>query len=469
MSKFKAANAAQLFLLPPSVEDYVPEGHLARLIDEVVDTLDTRAIEAKYSLLGQKSYHPKLLIKLLFYGYSRGVNSGRKIASLCESDTAYMYLARQYRPDFRTINDFRKNNIKSIETFFVDILRMCVKLGLGKVGSLIMDSTKLRANASGNKSRDKVGYQRWQQKLSEQIKEGLAQGVKEDEEEDEIFGENRGDELPEELRKKASLKSKIQQVLEELKKEDEKVNLTDTDAKFIKDKSVLSLNYSCQVGITEDRLIVAAYATNEASDKKQLSKIIEHAEKNVQRNFNVVLADSGYASYDNYQWLEEKAKTAYIPDQEFVSEKKKQTNPYHRNHFIYQAQTDCYLCPQGKPLIFQSNYENKKLKQQSRIFQGTQCHQCQVKSSCTSAACRTIHQELREHLRAKARSNLTSEQGKKLYGKRKSTIESVFGNLKHNLKYRMFQLRGLLKVNSEFLLMCIAHNLKLIHQIKQVI
>ena len=112
MNKFKPTNESQLFLLPPSVEDFVPESHLARLIDEVVETLDTSIIEEKYSRLGQKSYHPKSIIKLLFYGYSTGIISGRKIAQRCESDTAFMYLARMYRPDFRTINGFQKNNLR---------------------------------------------------------------------------------------------------------------------------------------------------------------------------------------------------------------------------------------------------------------------------------------------------------------------------------------------------------------------
>src|SRR4030095_12556319 len=110
MEKFKPVNNDQLYLLPPSVEDFIPTGHLARVINEIVETIDVTEIEAKYSHLGQKSYHPHLLLKLLFYGYSIGIRSGRKIAAACESDTAFMYLSSMYKPDFRTINDFRKDN-----------------------------------------------------------------------------------------------------------------------------------------------------------------------------------------------------------------------------------------------------------------------------------------------------------------------------------------------------------------------
>ena len=130
MSKFKPYDKGQMMLLPPSVSDFIPEGHLARLVDEIVESLDTSLIEQKYNNLGQKSYPPKLLLKLLFYGYCTGIRSGRKIAMRCETDTAFMYLSNMYRPDFRTINDFRKDNIEAFEGFFKEILLMCKSLGL---------------------------------------------------------------------------------------------------------------------------------------------------------------------------------------------------------------------------------------------------------------------------------------------------------------------------------------------------
>src|SRR5215207_5054299 len=148
MQKFKPVSNEQLMLLPPSVEDFIPCGHLARVINDVVETIDVRHIEARYSYLGQKSYHPHLLLKVLFYGYSIGIRSGRKIAAALESDTAFMYLAAMYRPDFRTINDFRKDNTEFIQIAFVHIVQLCKGLGLGKAGTLIIDSTKLKANAS---------------------------------------------------------------------------------------------------------------------------------------------------------------------------------------------------------------------------------------------------------------------------------------------------------------------------------
>lgn len=155
MQKFKTVNNEQLYLLPPSVEDFVPSSHLARVINDVVETIDVKEIELKYSFLGQKSYHPHLLLKLLFYGYSTGTRSGRKIASACEHDTAFMYLASMYRPDFRTINDFRKDNVEFIKKAFMHIVQVCKGLGMCRTGVLIIDSTKLKANACASKSKTK--------------------------------------------------------------------------------------------------------------------------------------------------------------------------------------------------------------------------------------------------------------------------------------------------------------------------
>ncbi len=121
-------------LFPKTIDEYVPQNHLARLIHHIVEELNTSTIEDTYSQLGQNTYHPKLLIKLLFYGYATGERSGRKIAAKCETDTAYIYLAQMYHPDFRTINDFRKNHLRQLSDYFVTILRMCRELDLISVG-----------------------------------------------------------------------------------------------------------------------------------------------------------------------------------------------------------------------------------------------------------------------------------------------------------------------------------------------
>jgi transposase len=192
MQKFKPVNNQQYFLLPLSVEDFIKEDHLAKVVAEVVVTLDTTAIEKKYSYLGQKSYHPKLLLKLLFYGYAIGIRSGRKIAAACETDVAFMYLSGMYKPDFRTINDFRKDNAEAIENLFIQVIELCSAMNMINIGTLVIDSTKLRANASNRRTKTREQYEQWLSGIEQQVKEVMEQADAADKKENEKYGDNRG-------------------------------------------------------------------------------------------------------------------------------------------------------------------------------------------------------------------------------------------------------------------------------------
>ncbi len=234
MAKFKPYRIDQRMLLPPSLHDFIPAGHLARLVDRVVEKLNTGAIEDKYSELGQNTYHPKILIKLLFYGYAVGERSGRVIARRCETDTAYMFLAQMYRPDFRTINDFRKNNTEGLSQYFVDIVRMCKELGLVRIGQISIDSTKIKANAANRRTKTRDEYREWLRKVNKKIEEILEEADRVDAQEDQIYGDKRGDELPEDIDTEEKLKQKLQDVTKQFKTDREKINLTDSEARFMK-------------------------------------------------------------------------------------------------------------------------------------------------------------------------------------------------------------------------------------------
>lgn len=467
MQKFKPVSNQQYFLLPPSVEDFVREDHLARLVGEVVDNLDTTAIEKKYSYLGQKSYHPKLLLKLLFYGYATGIRSGRKIAAACESDVAFMYLASMYKPDFRTINDFRKDNVDLIEQLFVEVIKLCAALNMVSIGTLVIDSTKLKANASNRRTKTKQQYEQWLTGIEQQVKEVMQQADSIDKAEDEKYGDGRGDELPKEVNTKEKLKSKIKEVLAQLK-DGEKQNLTDGDAKVIRSGGNLRISYNCQASVTTSGVIVSAYVTNAASDKEQLLPVIEKAEQNTTQQATTILADSGYASYDNYEQLATQKKTILVPDQQLGTEATKASlDPFHRNHFKYDAATDQFICPERKPLtLYKQAYVHKITKQQSKIYQGTECGNCHSRPLCTKGKWRQIHVENRMTLRESIRELLNSPTGKQLYKLRQQIIEPIFGNIKHNLGYTMMNLRTLKKVNAEWQLICLTHNLKQIWKVK---
>jgi len=464
MSKFKLRNKEQGFLLPPSVEDFIPKDHLARLIDQLVEQFDTTAIEAKYSSLGQKSYHPKLLLKLLIYGYSIGIRSGRKIAGLCRSDTAFMFLACMYHPDFRTINDFRKDNVNEVSNYFLHVLQLCKQLGLTQVGTLYIDSTKIKANASPARTKSKVAYEQWLTQIKSQISEVLNEAEQTDAAEDKEYGDKRGDELPEELQDKQRLAQKIEELIKNLPAADDKINLTDPEAKNMKNAGKIIPGYNCQATVNDGGIILCAYATTNASDKTELKNTIEQTQINIGEQITAIAADGGYSSYDNYQMLDEKNITAYLPDQQYAIQDQLNKAPYDKSHFIYHQQEDYYSCPQGNKLTYRGIYNNRRYKQKSRLYEGISCATCKVKQQCTKGSVRQLHQELRETLRQRARDLLQTAKGKIKYSKRMSTIEPIFGNLKQNLNFRAFQLRGKIKADAEFKLQCLCHNIKKIFQ-----
>jgi transposase len=467
MPKFKPYRKNQFMLFPKSIDDYVSQNHLSRTIDSIVERLDTKDIEDKYSSLGQNTYHPKILIKLLFYGYAIGERSGRKISSKCETDTAYIYLSQMYKPDFRTINDFRKNNILELSQYFIDILRMCKELGLISVGQMNIDGTKIKANAANRRTQTKEGYQRWIKRIDQKIKQILEEAEATDAKEDELYQDKRGDELPEAINTQEKLKAKIKKVMEKFKNEKEKINLTDADAKFMKDgRYRIDTSYNCQASLTKEQIMLSSEVITEASDRNALELMVTTSEANLAQPVKEIACDAGYSSYDNYAYLEKNDKVGYIPDQYFRKDLKGK-GPYHRDRFCYDPEKDIFLCPEGKKLklhhIRRQDYPYRKF--QTKIYKAKDCPHCPKKSLCTRQKYRTINLEDRKVLVDQMRNRLQTEIGRKKYLQRLWSTEPVFGHLKYNLGYRHFFLRSLKKVKGEFRLMCIGWNLKKMHKL----
>jgi len=466
MPKFKPYRKDQVMLFPKTIDEYVPQNHLARLICHIVEELDTSSIEDTYSSLGQNTYSPKILIKLLFYGYATGVRSGRKISAKCETDTAYIYLAQMYHPDFRTINDFRKNHMNQLSAYFVAILRICRELGLISVGQVNIDGTKIKANAANRRTKTKEQYQKWLARIDEKIKQILAEAEATDNKEDQLFQDKRGDELSVQIKDQQKLKAKIQQVMEKFQDEKEKINLTDPQARFMKDgRYRIDTSYNCQATLSKEQFILANEVITEPSDRKALSVMIEASDQNLGQSIQEVAADAGYSSYDNYEYLDKKHKIGYVPDQNF-RKGNAQDKPYHQDHFTYDAQKDIFLCPEGKLLklskIRREGRSYRKFK--VKIYKAHDCPACSKKSLCTKARYRTIAIEDRKALLFEMRKRLKTKTGREKYLQRLWTTEPFFGHLKYNLGYRHFFLRSLEKVKGEFSLMCIGYNLKKMHK-----
>ena len=468
MARFKPYKRDQLMLLPSSLHDFISEGHLARLVDKVVEELETTSIEDKYSELGQNTYHPKILIKLLFYGYAVGERSGRVIARRCETDTAYMYLAQMYRPDFRTINDFRKNNTEELSEYFVDIVRMCKELGLVRIGQINIDGTKIKANAANRRTKTRGEYQRWLKRVNDKIERILEEADRVDAQEDEIYGDKRGDELPEDIDTEQKLKRKLEEVAKKFKTGREKVNLTDPEARFMKGgNGRIDIGYNCQAAVTDDQFIVSGEVLTDPNDRHALELMVETTEENTGEEVKEVGADKGYSGYENYEYLSKKNKIGYIPDPNMDRIVPGELSKYHQDNFIFDKERDEYICPEGFRLsVYKVRRQDASYRRWRQvIYKGVSCLNCVNRDLCTTQSYRTIARDDRRELLEEMRKRLKTRDGHRKYIKRLHTVEPIFGHLKHNLGYRYFLMRGLEKVKAEFRLMCIGYNLIKMNQL----
>lgn len=468
-------NNKELLLFPACIGDYLPKDHLARIIDDVVEQLDLSCLYKKVASVGNPSYHPKMMLKILFYGYATSTFSSRKIGKGTETDVAFIFLSGMQKPDFRTISDFRKNNIEELSNLFIQIVRLCKKLGLISLGHISLDSTMIKANASREKALDREELILEEQAIDKKIKELLETAQATDDKEDEIFGPNlRGDEIPKELHSQKKRLEKIKEAKRKLEKESLKdVNLTDSDATFQKQEhNLVRPGYRAEVSVdAKEQVIVACDVTNKRTDYEQLIPLIEQTVDNLpevstQKSI-VITADSGYSSMDRLKELESKEYVdAYIPDAVYQGKERdkmvKEDLPFHKKYFHYNPQKDVYICPNNEELTFRRRRKERG-GQMGSVYQCRSqiCRRCRYFGICTkSPDGRQIRCYDNADVLYRMRQKLDTADGKMIYSRRKAIVEPALGNIKHNLGFRQFLLRGLKKVRAEFILIAIVHNIR---------
>jgi transposase len=446
----------QSLLFPANLLDFLKDDDLCMVIDDVVNNLDLSCLYANISSEGNRAYHPKMMLKVLFYAYTSGIFSSRNIAKALGENIAFIYLAAWQRPDFRTINNFRKNNLDQIKDLFVQIVQLCQQLKMVKLGHISIDGSKFKANAADRKTYDR-------KRIEREMKRILDQAEKQDQHEDAQYGcQNSGDELPKEIREREQRIEKLKQIQKQLDQQSkEKINATDADAVFMKTPGGIKTAYNAQASVDDEvQVIVAADVTSEPNDKEQLLPMIEQTEQNTDGSIDILSADSGYSTANNLEKLEDYDIDAYIPDDTYQSRRRgKQVTPFDKEHFIYDESADVFTCPAGKVLKFW--YTKREPKAIYRVYRCVQCNSCQHFGECTkSKNGRSIWRRLVDKKIKAMRLKLDSDMGKAIYAKRRHIVEPVFAHIKNVLGFTGFHLRGLKKVNAEFKLVAIAHNLK---------
>jgi transposase len=354
-TRFRPYHPEQSYLLPPCPSNWLAEGHLAYFIAEIVDTLDVDTFYARYEGDGRRNspYDPRMLLKVLVYAYASGVFSSRKIAKKLEEDVAFRVLGAGNFPDHRTVNRFRQEHVEEFAGIFRQVVKLAREMKLIRIGTLAIDGTKVRANASKHKAMSYGRMKEEEEKLKAEIAELLRRAQAVDKAEDEKYGaERRGDELPEELQRREDRLERIQEAkqrLEERQKEEDRAagrnendggwasgvrpqggrsrhhrefgevpekkqeNFTDPESRIMKTQDGFQQCYNGQIAVKgKSRLIVANDVVRNAADNDCLVPMTEAAQRNTKRKPRRVLADAGYRSEENFRKLADAWITAYV-------------------------------------------------------------------------------------------------------------------------------------------------------------
>jgi transposase len=475
----------QQLLLPLNIRDLIPENHICFLVDEIIQNIDVSDFEKKYDGAGHPAYHPKIILKLLILGMIEGIRSSRKISKNARENVVYMYLAGLLKPDFRTISDFRKNNLNLVKLSFQEIVNYARDIGMVSLGHICIDGTKIKANASNNSALGKDEFS----ELKELIQKELEEGIKVDENEDEIYGDKNIDELPDNItrktivervrekyrsgdkNKKDRIKTQIQKVEIEMENTESAISFTDSESRFMPNND-FGKKFSFNPQVAVDSLcgiIISSDVTSEATDRNNLQPQIIQAEENVGQlpEGTKITADNGYYSSKNLKFLLSKGLDGYIPDLNASIRMKgkeiKDGGPFSKEKFNYDFDGDFYICPNNQKLKFRFEYLDITTNRNVRKYWGTSCKQCPDKKICAkkSREGRVIkNYEGMEYERLKMKEKMSTEYGKHIYHTRKKVVERIFGHIKANIGFREFLLRGRKGAKIEFNLACIASNLR---------
>lgn len=412
---FRPYDQDSLLLMPPSLHDWVDPDGLPAFLSDLVDELDLAPFLAAHDEpRGMPPYHPRLMLKVLLYGYATGVTSSRKIEERLGSDVGFMFLAGQARPDHKTIAEFRRRHLTACEALFLDVLRLCREAGLAKLGRIAIDGTKIKANASVHKA---MSYGRMGERegaLAAEVRAILDEAEAIDAAEDARYGDARGDELPAELRRRETRLARIREAKAALEREARERtgnpdavpeakaqrNFTDPESKIMRSKSdgwIYGYNTQIAVDATA-QVIVATTVSADSTDTGALPDLVDEIESNTGRRPTKLLADAGYASDENLVHLEDRGIDAYIATRRDRHSAKTPASPRGR-------------IPAG-------------LTRRERMAR-----------------------------------KLTTKRGRAEYRRRKAIVEPVFGQIKEARGYRRFRLRGLAKVTGEWSLVCTVHNI----------
>ena len=463
-------------LLGPSPDSVLSPDHLARVIDEFVESIAVGRLNERYQHTpGEPAYDVRLLSKVWIYAYARGLTSSREVARQCVENLAFRFLTSNQLPDHRTLSRFRRGKRRLLRWIFAKTVQIGREMGLVKLGLVAIDSVKLRADA--NPSRKRTAAQ-LQEQLG-QLDTYLAAVETRDRQEDATAApQASGEELPKQLRRLKKRRQKLARALQKLQQDQatqqaqakahvrQDVIPTDPEAVWVKKQGQIIPGYNPQVAVDDAcGMVVALQALADPSDREQLNPMIAQVQKTAGTAAQIALADNGYYSDAAIIAAETGPTRCLVPDGQTA----KQLNQgsatpvppaYHCDQFAYDAARDTFTCPQGRPLVVLKQHTRRG--QPTTVYRGTACGDCPVHEQCTEdrQGVRTIEVPREYAIVRRAHERVRSEEGRRLYGRRKVIVEPVFGQWQHNRGVRRLRLRGVRGCDIEVHLLAIGHNAK---------
>jgi len=507
---FKRYTMDQPTLLPPNLDELIPEDHLVRVVNRVMDELDLEPILNEYKGGGTSSYHPRMMLKVLVFAYTQKFNSSRQIAKALRENVNFMWISGGNRPDFRTINRFRSSVMKEgIEVVFKEVLQYLIEEGYVTLEHYFLDGTKIEANANRYKwvwAKSTVHYK---ERLQEKIQELLEEIDAENDAEQEEYGEKDLEELGCGNKSGSGLNSealekRIQRLNERLaetmkdkktvkamrtlqedclprqKKYEEQENIlggrksyakTDHDATFMRMKEDHMLNgqlkpgYNVQIG-TENQFVVGFSIHQKTNDMNVLIPHLEQVQKHLGRFPCTVVADAGYGSEENYAYLASRGIEGVVKYPLFSKQQKRswRKQRFRFENWEFDFRRDEYICPNQQRLTFLGDrvrITDNGYRTKLRVYECNTCASCHLKPQCTRSKWNRRIEVNPTLLRyqQQAREKLVSNRGRSLRARRGVEAETVFGRIKQDWGFRRFTLKGMEKVKIEWGLLCIAHNI----------
>jgi transposase len=495
---FKEYDQGEVSLFPERLDSYIPENSPVRLVNSIVDQLDISQILSSYKAGGCKGYHPRMLLKVVFYSYLSNIFSCRKMEASLRENIHYMWISGKQFPKHSCINDFRSKRLKPhINKLFTDLVKILVEMGYVSLEVQYIDGTKIENSSNRYRFVWRKSVEHYKRNLHHKINNILSQI------EEGITGDNQNEhaeytsidssQLEEKIKqlnqnnkeqskeKKKLLKKLIKEHLPKLKEYEEKLSdigdhrnsmsKTDKDATFMRMKEDHMKNgqlkpaYNVQIS-TENQFITHFGIYQNSNDTRTFINYLKEFQSRYNRQSIEVVADAGYGSEENYEYLEKEKIDHFVKFNYFHKEQKKafKTNPYKVENMHYNKEGDYFVCPMGQHMHFVKEFKKSNAfgyVSTIRKYSAKNCKKCHIRGRCFKAkGNRTI--EVNQKLRAykqKARANLTSEKGLHHRSKRPIEPEAVFGQIKFNKRFNRFSFKGLAAVNLEFALIAIGLNL----------